>query len=62
MTDSTLQSQLVRIEFLLVLGVSFLSGLVFGQGYSGEALFAVVSFVGLELLMILMRNLQIPTE
>lgn len=58
MADTTLQSQLARIQFLLVLGVSLLSGLVFGRDHGGEAFFAIVSFLALGLVVLLTAQLQ----
>jgi hypothetical protein len=55
MDDPALTRQLSRIEFLLVIGVSCLSGLVFGRDYGGEAFFAVVSFFVLGVMLVLVR-------
>ena len=58
MATDTLQQHLRRIEFLLILATSFLGGLVFGRDYGGEAFFAVVIFVGLTLMMFIIRKLE----
>ena len=55
MEDGALQRQLGRIEFLLLLAVSCLIGLVFGRDYGGEAFFAVASFFALGLLLVFIR-------
>lgn len=55
MEDATLKRQLSRIEFLLVLAVSCLIGLVFGRDYGGEAFFAVGSFFVLGVLLVFIR-------
>jgi len=58
MVTTALQRQLRRIEFLLILAVSFLGGLVFGRDYGGEAFFAIVIFVSLGLIALLLSKLQ----
>jgi len=58
MEDVTLQRKLSRIEFLLVLAVSCLSGLVFGRDYGGEVFFAVGSFFALGVVLVFLRELQ----
>ena len=55
MDDAALKHQLGRIEFLLVLAVSCLSGLVFGRDYGGEAIIAVSSFLALGVLLAFVR-------
>jgi hypothetical protein len=57
MEDAALQRQLRRIEFLLVLAVSCLSGLVLGRDYGGEVVFAVGSFFALGVVLVLLRAL-----
>jgi hypothetical protein len=52
MAASPVQRQLRQIQFLLILVVSFLGGLVFGRDYSTEAGIAVLfSVLGLTLLL-----------
>lgn len=58
MADASLQSQLARIQVLLVLTVGLLSGLVFGRDYGGQAFIAVVSLVALGLVMLLLGQIQ----
>ena len=57
MEDAALQRQLRRVEFLLVLAVSCLSGLVLGRDYGGEDVFAVGSFFDLGVVLVLLRAL-----
>ena len=56
MADVTIGNQLGRIQFLLVLAVSLLSGLVFGRDYGGEAFLAVVSFAVLGVAMLMLTS------
>jgi hypothetical protein len=58
MEDAALQRQLSRIEFLLVLAVSCLGGLVFGRDYDGEVFFAVGSFFALGVVLVFFREFQ----
>lgn len=58
MATTVLQHQLRRIQLLLVLGVSFLGGLVFGQDSSGEVFSAVIIYIVLGLIMITISKLQ----
>ncbi|WP_276270622.1 hypothetical protein [Haloarcula litorea] len=62
MTDTALQQQLQRVQFLLVLAVSLLSGLVLGRDYADEAFIAVVSFVALSLVLLVSVLFSPPTE
>jgi hypothetical protein len=58
MADSAVERQLGRVQFLLLLGVSCLSGLVFGRDYGDEALLAVVSFVVLGLVLLVSSKVR----
>ena len=58
MEEEALQRRLSRIELLLFLAVSCLSGLVFGRHYGGEAFFAVGSFFALGVVFVFIRELQ----
>lgn len=62
MVDVAIENQLGRIQFLLILAVSLLSGLVFGRDYGGEAVLAVVSFAVLGVAMLMIGMIQSPPE
>lgn len=60
--DVAIENQLGRIQFLLILAVSLLSGLVFGRDYGGEAFLAVASFAVLGVAMLMIGMIQSPPE
>ena len=62
MADSALQHQLQRIQLLLVLVVSLLSGVVFGRDPGGEVVVAILSFAGLSLVLLAIVALQAPVS
>lgn len=58
MVETSLQHQIRRIQFLLILAVSLLSGLVLGREFGHGTFYAISSFVGLGLIMLLISNIQ----
>lgn len=58
MDDAALQNRLGRIELLLVLTVSLLSGLVLGSDPGAQRVYAVISLVILGILTTFIAGLQ----
>ena len=61
MTSTSLHTQLARIQFLLLVAVSLLSGLVSGDSTNAQLAYAVMSFVAVALATLILTGGQSPS-